>query len=97
LKPLLNKKIDTLVLGCTHYPILKKEIRKIIGPKIKIISQDEIVPKKLKDYLVRHPEIETRLTKHSNTRILVTDKTKNMENVAKKWFGKSAKINLVEI
>ena len=54
LKPFLNKNLDTLVLGCTHYPMLKKEIKKIMPKNIKIISQDEIVPFKLKKYLNSH-------------------------------------------
>lgn len=95
LKPLLAKKIDALVLGCTHYPILKKEIREIVGSKIKIISQDEIIPKKLKDYLARHKEI--KLSKKGSIKILFTDITPTVEELSRKWFGKDTKINLVKI
>lgn len=104
LKPLLSKKIDALVLGCTHYPILKKEIRALcslgVGGKkstknIKIISQDEIIPKKLKDYLARHKEI--KLSKKGSMKILFTDITPTVEELSRKWFGKDAKINLVKI
>ncbi len=94
LKPLLNKKLDALVLGCTHYPILKKEIRKILPRNIKIISQDEIIPKKLKEYFARHPEISKKLSKNRSVKILATDQTQNMNKLVKKWFG-SAKITLV--
>ena len=108
LKPLLNKHIDALVLGCTHYPFFKKEIKKIIGKKVKIISQDEIVPKKLKNYLVRHPEIEKKLSKRRKptpneskasygARILVTDLTQNIEKLTSKWFGGKVKPKLVKI
>lgn len=95
LKPLFSKKIDALVLGCTHYPILKKEVKKIVGPKIKVISQDEIIPKKLKDYLARHKEI--KLSKKGNMKILFTDITPTVEELSRKWFGKDTKINLVKI
>lgn len=95
LKPLLSKKIDALVLGCTHYPILKKEIREIVGSKIKIISQDEIIPKKLKDYLARHKEI--KLSKKGSMKILFTDITPTVEELSRKWFGKDTKISLVKI
>ena len=61
LEPFANKKLDALVLGCTHYPIFKKEIKKILGKEIGVISQDEIIPKKLKDYLKRHPEINKKI------------------------------------
>jgi glutamate racemase len=96
LKPLLNKKLDALVLGCTHYPILKKEIKKIVGEKIKIISQDEIVPKKLKDYLARHIEISQNLSKKSSVKILFTDITPSVKTLTKKWFG-NTKVNLIKI
>lgn len=52
--------IDTMVLGCTHYTVLKDRVRKLY--KVKVISQDEIIPKKLKQYLDKHKEIENRLT-----------------------------------
>lgn len=97
LKPFLNKKLDTLVLGCTHYPILKKEIKKIMlenSEKVKIISQDEIIPEKLKEYLVRHSEISGKISKNGSIKILVTDKTQNINNLVKKWFG-SSKIEIL--
>ncbi len=87
LKPLTNKKLDALVLGCTHYPILKKEIKKITGKNVKIISQDEIIPKRLKDYLARHPEISQKLSKKKSMKILVTDKTQNLNFLVKRWFS----------
>lgn len=52
--------IDTIVLGCTHYTALKDRVREIY--KTNVISQDEIIPRKLKQYLDRHTEIETKLT-----------------------------------
>jgi len=52
---------DTIVLGCTHYTVLKEQIRDIY--KLKVISQDEIIPHKLKTYLTRHDEIESNLTR----------------------------------
>jgi glutamate racemase len=97
LQPFADKNLDALVLGCTHYPIFKREIKKIISKNIKIISQDEIVPKKLKEYFVRHPEIEKKLSKSRTTRILVTDKTQTIDKLARKWFGKNAKPKLVQL
>lgn len=87
LKPFMDKNLDSLVLGCTHYPILKKEIKKNMPSGIKIISQDEIIPKKLKDYLMLHPEIDKKLSKKRSIKIITTDKTQNMDNLVKRWFG----------
>lgn len=97
LKPILNKKIDTLVLGCTHYPILKKEIKGIVGSKVRVISQDEIIPEKLKEYLSRHSEIEKKLTKSKKIKILFTDITPTVEKLSKKWFGGNIKTKLIKL
>lgn len=95
LQPLEKKNIDALVLGCTHYPIFKKEIRNLVSSKIKVISQDEIVPLKLKNYLIRHPEIKKKLTKKRTAKILVTDITQTVGELTKKWFGGNIKLELV--
>ena len=64
-------------MGCTHYPHYKKQIaqsaQKILGRKVDIISQDEFLPKSLKDYHSRHPEIDNDLSKDSEYIFEVTD------------------------
>ena len=97
LKPFLNKKLDAVALGCTHYPFYKNEIKKILGPKVKIISQDEIIPKKLKEYFARHPEITKKLAKNGKAKILVTDVTPNIIKLSGKWFGEKTKPELVNL
>lgn len=101
LRPLLNKKIDALILGCTHYPIFKKEIKRELkryaSKNIKIISQDEIIPKKLKKYLTAHLEISKKLSQKGKVKILVTDKTQIVDELTRKWFGGNTKPKLVEI
>lgn len=97
LKPLLAKKIDTLVLGCTHYPILKTKFKKYVGKNVKIISQDEVVPKKFKNYLKKHREIENKLTKSKKIKILTTDQNLNMNLLVKRWFGENIKPKLINL
>ncbi|MEI6281017.1 MAG: aspartate/glutamate racemase family protein [bacterium] len=101
LQPFANKKLDALVLGCTHYPIfkhqIKKEIKKFVGKNIKVISQDEIIPKKLKEYLKKHQEISKKLSKNKTIKILVTDMTQNVNFLTKKWFGKNTKPKLINL
>ena len=97
LKPFLNKKLDAVALGCTHYPFYKSEIKKILGKKMKVISQDEIIPKKLKEYLTRHPEIVKKLAQKGKAKILVTDITPNIKKLSQKWFGNKTKPELVNI
>jgi glutamate racemase len=95
IQPMVKAKVDDILLGCTHYPILKNRIKKIVGKKIKIISQEEIIPKKLKDYLQRHPEIEKRLSKKRSRIFEITDKNTNFDAVANTLFGKKLKFKLV--
>jgi len=97
LKPFLNKKLDAVALGCTHYPFYKNEIKKILSKKVRVISQDEIIPKKLKDYFMRHPEIEKKLAKNRKAKILVTDITPNIKKLSQKWFGKNTRPELVNL
>lgn len=95
LKVLIDKNIDALVLGCTHYPIYKKEIKKLAGKNIKVISQDEIIPKKLKAYLAKHTEIQKNLSRNKIVKILFTDLTDNIIKLSSKWFGKNIKPELI--
>lgn len=97
LKPLLEQQIDTLILGCTHYPILKKQIRDIIGPDIKLICQNEFIDKKLKHYLLRHSEIETRLTKTGTQRFTITKTNEHFEKFAREWFSLNINLEMIEI
>jgi glutamate racemase len=98
LKPLKKKNIDTLILGCTHYGILENKIKKIIGPKIKIISESKIVPKKLKEYLHKHKDIEQKIGKNGIVNFYSTDLTDNFIKLGSKFFGKkiiAQKISLI--
>jgi glutamate racemase len=86
LAPLLEANIDTLVLGCTHYPLLKDLIRSKVS-SVNVVSQDEIMSKKLRDYLDRHPEVDERLSKNSSRAFLTTDIAPSTNEVAKLLFG----------
>ncbi len=97
LKPLKNKGIDTLILGCTHYGILENQIRKIIGSDITIISEAKVVPKKLKSYLKKHPEIEQKLGKNKIIRFYSTDLTKKFVLLGSKFFGQKIKAQKVSL
>ncbi len=88
LDSLLSKdnSIDSIILGCTHYPLLLDKIRKYTPQGITVIPQGEYVANSLKDYLLRHPEIESKCTKNATCRYLTT------ENAAK--FRESANLFL---
>lgn len=97
LTPLIKRKIDTLILGCTHYGILEDKIRKFIGPKINIIVEGKVVAEKLKNYLERHPEIESRLSKNSKVKFFTTDSTEKFKILGSLFFGEAVLPNNVRI
>jgi glutamate racemase len=83
LEELKKEKIDSLLLACTHYEIIKKEIEKIVGPRVKVIAEGHIVAEKLKNYFKKHPEIEKKLEKKKEVSYFFTDP--NQDN--KKLMG----------
>lgn len=86
LKPLIDKNIDTLILGCTHYGLIEKKISEIVPEEVKIISEGEIVAQKLKDYLLRHPEIEKKITKNCSIEFLTTGLVEKFEKTGARFF-----------
>ena len=72
---LLSKdpQIDTVILGCTHFPILLPKIRQYIPEHISVIAQGEYVSESLKDYLKRHPEMDAKCTKNGNCQFYTTE------------------------
>ena len=88
LAPLLGKRIDTLVLGCTHYGILESIIKKIVGKRVSVISEARAVPPKLADYLARHPEIERKLSRKGTARFFSTDITPAFSRRGSEFYGR---------
>jgi glutamate racemase len=95
LTPLLRRGIDTLILGCTHYGVLERQIKTIAGPRVCVISEARIVPKKLTSYLARHPEIQEQLGTSGQRQFYTTDSTPNFSKLGKTFFGASIKAKRV--
>ncbi len=93
IKPLLDKNIETLILSCTHYACLKDLIRQRYD--IDVISQDEIIPIKLQDYLNRHPESMDLLSQNSAEEFYVTDLTDSYVRKAASFFDKGIQLSHV--
>ena len=68
-----DRQIDTLVLGCTHYPMLLPKIQKFIPQGVKVVAQGEYVATSLKDYLHRHPEMDMKCTREGKCRFYTTE------------------------
>ncbi len=98
---LKKEQIDSLILGCTHYGLIEKNIQKTIGKNVKIISEGKEVAKKLKDYFKRHPETEKKLTENKTRQYFVTDLNPRYLQMAKLFLGSQLRpeenLNLVEI
>jgi len=80
LKPLIRRNIDTLVLGCTHYGLVSDRIKKCLGNSVKLISQNEILPKKLESYLINHKKVEKKLSQNQTTKLFVTKQNRGYRN-----------------
>jgi glutamate racemase len=88
-----SKDIDTILLGCTHYPLLINKIRQYVSPEVQIVSQVKIVADSLADYLKRHPEIDERCSKNGEIVFYTTDSTEDFNNHAAIFYGKSVQSN----
>ncbi|HVS97451.1 MAG TPA: glutamate racemase [Puia sp.] len=83
-----SPEIDTVLLGCTHYPLLKDRIAACLPAGSRIISQGEIVADSLADYLQRHPEIEARCSRNGGIlRFYTTDSAEDFDNHASIFYG----------
>lgn len=89
LYPLKVRQIDTLILGCTHYPLLKKLIHKKIGKKVYIVDSSIAVAGEVKQFLDKHPEIDNRMGKRGVTKFFVSDVTEQFKKTAMKTLGKN--------
>lgn len=74
--------IDSIILGCTHYPLLLEKIKKFVPSHIRIIAQGEYVAKSLQDYLTRHPEMDDRCSKNGTCQFLTTESKNKFEESA---------------
>lgn len=90
-----SPRIDTILLACTHYPLLHDKIREYTPADIKILSQGTIVADSFKDYLKRHPEIESHISKDGKRTFFTTDSTDDFDRHARLFYGK--KISSVHV
>jgi glutamate racemase len=90
--------IDTLLLACTHYPLLMKKIRQYLPPHIQIVSQGEIVAKSLVSYLHKHTEMDSVLTRgRSQQFFTTTDDTADFDHYAEMFFGAPVKSGFADV
>ena len=79
--------IDTLLLACTHYPLLEGKIRKVLPARVSLVAQGGIVADSLADYLQRHPDMEARISRSGKKNFYTTDSTEDFDRHALTFFG----------
>ncbi|MFA5413155.1 MAG: glutamate racemase [Patescibacteria group bacterium] len=97
LQPFKNKQIDTLILGCTHYPVLKNIIKARVGRKVKLVDSAEEVVHELKKFLAKNDSVEKSLIKDGDHKFFVSDLTAQVPKIAEKLLGKTVKFEKVEV
>lgn len=93
----VDPQIDTLVLGCTHYPLLAAKIKQYLPAGINILSQGEYVAESLKDYLKRHPEMDRKLTRHGVCRFLTTESADKFSEAASVFLNSPIEVEQISI
>ncbi len=92
-----NSDIDTIVLACTHYPILRPKIEQYIKDDIQLISQGSLVAQALADYLERHSEMEERLSQNASCHYLTTESPSKFEEFASVFTQEKVKAQHIKI
>jgi len=93
----MDADIDTVILGCTHYPILLPKIHKYIPRGIRIISQGEYVASSLQNYFQRHPEIEKRCTQGGQVKYLTTENPEKFKEQAQLFLHEPVEVENIAL
>ena len=89
--------IDTVLLGCTHYPLLIDTIKKYLPEGINVISQGKIVAESLRDYLFRHPEMDVNCSKNGIVKFCTTDSTDDFNKHAGAFYSENVKAEHIDL
>jgi glutamate racemase len=92
-----DSRIDTILLGCTHYALIEDVIRRVVPAAVGIVSQGSIVAQKLENYLNRHPEIERTLDKSGHEAFLTTAYSERIAGLGTRFFGKRIVLDAITL
>lgn len=93
----LDSEIDTIILGCTHYPLLLKKIRRFTPPHIRLVAQGEYVAASLKDYLERHSEIRARCSVGGSCDFLTTESEERFQESASVFLHQQVNVRSITL
>jgi len=97
LLPLKTRQIDTLILGCTHYPLLKKVIQRKIGRRVQLIDSSISVSASVKAFLAHNPEVDQQLGQNGNLMLFVSDVTDQFEKIATMTLKTDVALNCIKL
>jgi glutamate racemase len=92
-----SPRIDTILLACTHYPLIMDKIKQFTPRGIEILSQGKVVAKSLANYLDRHKKIEEKCSKNGQISFFTTDSTEDFDNHAANFYGKPVKSSHLQL
>ncbi len=93
----LDPKIDTLILGCTHYPLLMPKILKYLPAGVRVVPQGEYVAESLRSYLERHPQIEGKCSKGGNVHYLTTENPEKFKESAQIFLHEPVEVENITL
>ena len=89
--------IDTILLACTHYPLLMNKIKTYLPPHIKVVAQGDLVAHSLANYLNRHAEIADAISKNGNIKFYTTDNKDDFNSLGSVFFGREIQAEFLEL
>ena len=92
-----DPEIDTIILGCTHYPLLLNKIRQFTPSHIRLVTQGEYVSRSLKDYLFRHPEMDERCLKNARCEFLTTESVEKFRESASLFLHQDVHVRSITL
>lgn len=92
-----DRQIDTVILGCTHYPLLLPKIRNFMPENIQIVAQGEYVANSLKDYLLRHPEMERKCTREGRCSFYTTEAEEKFTGSASTFLNREISVQRIAL
>lgn len=93
----LDPDIDTIILGCTHFPLLMPKILKYVQPGVRIVPQGEYVAGSLKDYLHRHTDMASRLTTSATVKYYTTENPDKFKESASIFLHERVHVEHIEL
>lgn len=87
LKPLQEVEIDTLILGCTHYPLLKSVIQKVMGARVTLVDSAQVVAQEVEQYLDNGTSLRAHQGDLRRVKLIASDKPQNFERMARNFLG----------